>query len=305
MLRMKVSLNPWTHRYHFFRGLLVQPVFALLFFLAPVFDVFRVDMIHSRLIFLRQSYPFEFRYMMWLPVAFYGGVILVGIVSVVWGRLFCGWVCPHNTLSEWTRPFRAVFGREEYGNGLKKLFRKFPAIKFFWQLLSFPLAIWITFKLSVLLSAYVVPMSWIQAQYASHHPHIALVWGNGLFALIGMFMLYCGHDFCRTSCPYGMLQAMSAYQEGKWMPMEVRFAGKSIEADCKTCTACQQICPVQIDPRKPENLIVGVHYGCFNCGECIDACKQVHEFKKEPGILNFRNAWQSRRLETAEPVNAS
>ena len=298
---MKGSLNPLTHRYHVFRGLLVQPFFWVFFFLMPLLGWFRVDMINFHMVVLNQNYPFEFKYLVWLPVVFYLGVAAIGLVTAIWGRLFCGWSCPHNTLTEWTRSFRAVFGRDKYPNTVLKIFKKLPWLKPVWNLISFPLAIWLTFKLAVILSVYIVPLDWVQAQYASDSPHVALLFGHGLFTLIGLFLLYAGHDFCRTCCPYGMLQAMSAYQEGKWMPMEIQFTGKTIEEDCQTCQACQRICPVDIDPRQPENLKVGVYYGCFNCGECVDACKQVHEHHGEPSILKFRNAWEARR-QKAEPA---
>src|SRR5687768_12631647 len=100
---MKRSNNIFKYRYHFLRGKLTQPFFLGLVFLAPVFDLFRIDMIHQQLIVLGQRFDFTFNTLVWLPVGFYGVVILIGIVSFIWGRLFCGWVCPHNTLTEWTR----------------------------------------------------------------------------------------------------------------------------------------------------------------------------------------------------------
>jgi flavoprotein len=86
-----------------------------------------------------------------------------------------------------------------------------------------------------------------------------------------------------------MAQSLSAYHEGsRWQSMEIGFKGDKVE-DCKTCSACQIMCPVDIDPREQSNLKVGQFYGCFNCGECIDACKFVHDFKGQGGLLSFKN----------------
>jgi polyferredoxin len=88
--------------------------------------------------------------------------------------------------------------------------------------------------------------------------------------------------------------------------MEIQFTGakfdeNGISDDCKTCTGCQTICPVDIDPRKPEalnlsglqmSLRVGQFNGCFNCGECIDACKSIQQYKKRDGLLSFQLPWQ-------------
>lgn len=289
---MKRSNNPLKYRYHVFRGKLVQPIFWSLCFLGPALDVFRVDMIHQRLIWMRQDYSFEFNTLMWLPFGFYGAVILIGLVSFIWGRLFCGWTCPHNTLTEWTYTLRAMVGRHEKPRWMKLLLKKAPWAKTLLMAASPLIALPLTFGLSLLLSFYVVPPTWALAQYASRHPHIALVFGNGLFVLIGLFLLYAGNDFCRTCCPYGLAQSISAYQESTpWKPMEIQFSGDVIN-QCRTCTACQIACPVDIDPRDGTlkgGLKVGQFDGCFNCGECIDACKFIHSFKKKTSLLSFKN----------------
>ena len=35
----------------------------------------------------------------------FGCVMVIAIASTFGGRLFCGWVCPHNTMTEWTSRF--------------------------------------------------------------------------------------------------------------------------------------------------------------------------------------------------------
>jgi ferredoxin-type protein NapH len=289
---MKRSNNPLKYRYHVFRGKLSQPFFAALCFLGPALNIFRVDMIHQRVIFMQQNLPFEFNTLMWLPLGFYGAVILIGMISFIWGRLFCGWSCPHNTLTEWTYTLRAMVGRHKKPRWMKLLLKKQPLLKEVFWVASPVLGLPLTFVLSLLLSFYVVPPDWALAQYASGHPHIALVFGNGLFVLIGLFLLYAGTDFCRTCCPYGLAQSVSAYQEASiWKPLEIQFSG-DVVSQCKTCSACQIVCPVDIDPRDGTlkgGLKVGQFDGCFNCGECIDACKYIHSFKKKTSLLSFKN----------------
>jgi polyferredoxin len=283
---MKIPNNVFRYRYHTLRPWLVQPFFWVLFFLSPLLDWFRVDMITQKIIFLGTAYPFVHQYIQWIPIGFYGGVLLIALASVLMGRVFCGWVCPHNTLTEWTRPLRALVGREPMSRQIKLIFRDRPVLKAFVSILSPLWAITLTFFLTFALASYVVSPQWILEGYTQARPHIALVFGQILFTLIGLFLLYCGHDFCRTCCPYGMGQSISAYMGGKWNPMEIRFGGDK-ESQCKTCTACQSACPVDLDPRNPLNLKVGQFDGCFNCGECIDACKTVKSYRKTPGLLSF------------------
>lgn len=306
---MKQSNNLFKYRYHFFRGKVVQPFFWALAFLGPSFNCFRVDMLNQKLVFLGKAYPFEFNSLMWLPIGFYGAVILIGIISFVWGRLFCGWTCPHNTLTEWTHTLRAMVGRGERPAWMKRLIRKQKHLTEIFGLLSPPIAIVLTFGLALLLSGYVIPPAWIFSQYLSGHPHPALVCGHGLFVLIGLFLLYAGHDFCRTCCPYGMGQSISAYHENSpWRPMEIQFNADK-ESDCKTCKACQMVCPVNIDPRDATVLgtvFVGQFDGCFNCGECIDACKRVKSYKRKPGFLSFGQALRRvNKKKSKAPVSSA
>jgi ferredoxin-type protein NapH len=301
---MKISNNFLKYRYHAFRGKLIQPLFWCLIFLGPALDIFRVDMLNQKLVFWGKHLPFAFNNLMWLPIGFYGAVICIGIVSFIWGRIFCGWACPHNTLTEWTRAIRAAVGRDEKPAWMKKLIRKHPNTRELLALLSPLVGVPLTLMLSVLLSFYVMPPDFVLSQYASGHPHIALVWGNGLFTLIGLFLLYAGSDFCRTCCPYGMAQSISAYHENsRWRPMEIQFTG-SVTEDCNTCQACQMVCPVAIDPRSGTltgQVKVGQFDGCFNCGECVDACKYLHSFKQAPGLLSFNRPGFRKMTHALQP----
>lgn len=309
---MKRSANIFKYRYHGLRSFVTQPFFWALFFLGPALNLFRVDMLHQQLVFMDRFLPFRFDTLMWLPIGFYGGVIVIGIVSFVWGRLFCGWTCPHNTLTEWTRWLRAMVDpgnvRENKPAWMKKLLRRYPDAKFALFALSPLLAIAVASTFSLLLCFYVVPPDWVLGQYTSGHPHIALVYGNGLFTLIGLFLLYAGHDFCRTCCPYGMGQSVSAYHENsRWRPMEIQFTGNKTD-DCKTCQACQMVCPVDLDPRMGTlegAFKLGQFDGCFNCGECIDACKFLHSFKQKPGLLSFDQPGFKHKPVPAEAEAAS
>ena len=283
---MQIPFNLIRYPMHTLRALLVQPFFWVLFFLSPVLNWFRVDMLAQRIVFLGHSYPFEHQYIFWIPIGFYLAVLIIAAFNTVMGRVFCGWACPHNAMTEWTRPFRAIVGREPLSPRLKRYFKAHPYTKPFWVLLSLGVALFGTYVLGGLLTSYIVSPQWILQGHLTGTAHPAVVFGQILFMLIGMFLLYCGHDFCRTCCPYGLAQSISAYQGGKFKPMEIAYRGDKV-SQCKTCTVCQQVCPVDIDPRDSENLHVGQFEGCFNCGKCIDACQYLQDFRGTSGLLVF------------------
>ena len=291
---MRRSNNLLKYPMFVLRGKFTQPLFWGLVFLGPLLNIFRVDTIAQRLIWLGKAYPFEWNTLMWLPITFYALVLVISVTSFIYGRLFCGWVCPHNAMTEWTRSIRAMAKLEEKPRWMKLLLNKQPWIEGLLMPLAIVLGLGITVGLSLLLSFYIVPPDWVINGYLTGKPHIALAFGNGLFTLIGLFLLFAGHNFCRVCCPYGLAQSVSAYHENtRWRPMEIRFVHETTD-DCKSCTVCQQVCPVDIDPRDPANLQVGQFDGCFNCGECIDACSYIHDFKNTPGYLAFDLAGMKR-----------
>lgn len=285
---MKFPINPLKYRYHWLRRPIVHTLVLILFFLSPVVDLFRVDVLSQKVFFSFSAYPMNPSSLFWVITPFYTGVIIIAITSFLFGRLFCGWSCPHNALTELFAPVR---------NQILNPFmaEQKQAFKIIIALLLVLIMVGISFVLSGLLAAYIVPWQWVLNGYLSGMPHPALVSGQILFSLIGLFLFFAGHDFCRYACPYGMAQGVSAYQEGsKFRPMEIAYQGQSVEEDCGSCKACRQVCPVEIDPRRAPYK-VGEFFGCFNCGECIDACKVV--FSKRPqlkSLLKFEYLWQHK-----------
>ena len=85
--------------------------FFMLFILAPVLDIFRFDLDKNHLMLLGQPWLLEIddqssaSQLFWnmllkflLPLALFIGI---GIVIVwKWGRLYCGWLCPHFSVVE-------------------------------------------------------------------------------------------------------------------------------------------------------------------------------------------------------------
>ncbi|HZW36622.1 MAG TPA: 4Fe-4S dicluster domain-containing protein, partial [Candidatus Deferrimicrobiaceae bacterium] len=82
-----------------------------------------------------------------------------------------------------------------------------------------------------------------------------------------------GATFCRTVCPYSMLQNV-IYDE---RTLTIAF-DRSRSEECLRCERCVSICPVKIDIRE------GAQRECIACAECIDACRAISE---RQGILPF------------------
>lgn len=295
---MRIPWNPNTTPYHSLRRWLVHPVAWALFFLSPTLNILRVDMTTQEVIYFGHAFEFGIGSLAPIPIGFYATVIAIAVITAFYGRLFCGWACPHNIMSENTRFFRGAAGIEPMPRRLSLFVKRFPKIKPALPWLSIGLGVLFSFGMTFLLFHYVVPWSVLIDGYLTGSVSPALWMGQLLFTLIGLFLLFSGHHFCRSACPYGMAQSASAYQGGKRRPLEINYTGNRANKaeDCGTCNACQQICPVDIDPRSDEVgsiLKVGEFWGCWNCGECIDACSTVMGYRQQPTLLEFKGISRS------------
>ncbi len=282
---MRIPFNPAKYPYHFWRRALVHPACLALFFCAAAFNWLRVDVVAQQVIYAGQAYPFSWWSLSPIPIGFYALVLVIAAITWKKGRLFCGWACPHNILTESTRAFRGVLGIEPMPHGVQRLLNRMPLLVWPFKISVVLFGVLLCWGLSVLLLHYVVDWPLIIGDFNGLAAHPAALLGQGLLTLIGLFALCVGHIFCKTACPYGLAQSAMAFVQGKHPPMTIAYTGDDNKTACGTCTGCLQVCPVTIDPRAVDKG--GEFKGCWNCGECIDACQTVKSHSDAEGLLRF------------------
>jgi cytochrome c oxidase accessory protein FixG len=223
-------------------------------------------------------------------------IIFVVLFTVVYGRIFCGWICPQTIFME------GVFRKIEYfidgdWKQQQKL-RKQPWDKE--KITKRALKHSIFFSLSFLIAntflAYIIGIEELFSIVTDHPKnHVA-----GLVAILtftGVFywvFSWFREQACIIACPYGRLQGVMldrqsvvvAYDYGrgesraKFRKNEVRSeVGKG---DCIDCNACVHVCPTGIDIRN------GTQLECVNCTACIDACDDMMEKVDLPkGLIRY------------------
>ncbi len=234
-------------------------------------------------------------------------IVFITLFTVVFGRLFCGWVCPQTIFME------MVFRRIEYwiegdANAQKRL-NKSPWTtdkvikKVSKQAIFFIIAVLVanTF-LSWIIGADQV---WqIATEPISQHMEgfIAMVIFSFAFYFVFSVMR---EQVCVTICPYGRLQgvlldknSIAVYYDfergeprGKIRNIKARQpvvdtnAVTQIEkplGDCIDCKLCVKVCPTGIDIRD------GIQLECVNCTACMDACDEVMEKIDRPkGLVRY------------------
>lgn len=223
-------------------------------------------------------------------------VVFIILFTVVFGRIFCGWICPQTIFME------GVFRKIEYwieGDYMaqrkldkqpwdKEKILKKGSKHFLFVLVS--TIIMHTFM------AYLVGVDevWKIIQDGPSENtggFIAMVVFTGLF--YGVFS-WMREQVCTTVCPYGRLQGVLldrqsivvAYdhqrgeQRSKFRKDEDRDAvGKG---DCIDCKQCVYVCPTGIDIRN------GTQLECVNCTACIDACDSIMDrIGKPKGLVRY------------------
>jgi cytochrome c oxidase accessory protein FixG len=220
-------------------------------------------------------------------------VIFIALFTVVYGRLFCGWVCPQTIFME------MIFRRIEWwieGNPAKqKLLNKAPwnnskiAKKSLKHLIFFAISFLIAntflsyiFGIDKLLKIIEEPVA----------DHLALFIGviGFTFLFYGVFA-FVREIVCTTICPYGRLQGvlfdkdtmLVAYDYERGEPRD-KFNKKEVRTtgDCIDCHQCVNVCPTNIDIRN------GTQLDCTNCTACIDACDFMMEKVGLPkGLIRY------------------
>lgn len=245
-------------------------------------------------VFGQVFWPQDFHLFLMAMITF---IVFIIVFTVIFGRVFCGWVCPQTIFME------MVFRKIEYWiegdwKHQKKLDEQpWDREKVVKKGSKHIIFFFISFLISNTFLAYIIgsdELLKIQFDHPSNHI-------MGLSAmLIFTFVFYSvfarfREQVCIAVCPYGRLQGVlldrnsivvtydyqRGEQRGKWQgKREVRSeVGKG---DCIDCHQCVDVCPTGIDIRN------GTQLECVNCTACIDACDHVMEKVGLPtGLIRY------------------
>ena len=234
-----------------------------------------------------------------LVISLLVSVVFIILFTVVFGRIFCGWMCPQTIFME------MVFRKVEYlieGDRSKQI--KLEKQAWDTEKIRKRVTKWIAFFLiSFIIAnvflAYVIGSDEVLA-YISDGPmaHIGMLIKLLVFTAIFYFVFaWFREQVCIIVCPYGRLQGVLldnksinvAYDfvrgEGDNGRKKLRKGEDRDElghGDCIDCKQCVLVCPTGIDIRN------GTQLECINCTACIDACNEIMDKSGfEPGLIRY------------------
>ncbi len=299
-----------------------QVGFFLLFLLAPALNLLRFDLLETQLWVLGMRWSLGIDALLAGQITgtqaaqqivlrgIVPGVLLVLVflgVAYRWGRLYCGWLCPHfsvvETLNDVLHRACGKFSLWDSSPTPQAGRQTDPR----WWPVFFLCALALALVWAVTLLTYLLPP--------------ALVWGNLLSASLSpnqarfiavatlLFTLeftLARHLFCRFGCAVGYFQSVAWMANPKGMVVAFE---RERARECRTCdaprgAACDNTCPMRLSPRNIKRRM----FSCVQCAQCVSACDRSQSAQgRSPslewkvGVEALRETLRQRKSEENEP----
>lgn len=165
------------------------------------------------------------------------GLTLVFLLTVIFGRFFCGYTCPVGAVQEiaYLAPVPKLRPRQKVA---------FMVVRG-------------VFFVIFLIMAFVLSASLLADFGIRDFFYLTLTTGSFVFFMVVLLSMTWYRPFCRLVCPYGALLSL-----GAWKSL---FRLQRTDA-CIECKKCEKACPT--DEAKREDAKAE----CYLCGRCMDIC---------------------------------
>lgn len=223
-------------------------------------------------------------------------VVFIILFTVIFGRIFCGWMCPQTIFME------MVFRKIEYwieGDRNKQIKldkQSWNAEKIRKKTIKWTLFALVSFLIANAFLAYFIGGD-ILIQHVKDGPvaHIDTFVKLVVFTSVFYFVFaWFREQVCIIACPYGRLQSVLldnksivvAYDHKRGESRQKLRKNEDREekeyGDCIDCKQCVLVCPTGIDIRN------GTQLECVNCTACIDACDEIMDTVGfERGLIRY------------------
>lgn len=257
-------------------SLLVCLFFMLPFISYQGHQAILFDLSQQQFIFFSTTlWPQDFTVLAWV---FITAAFLLFFITVFWGRIWCGYLCPQTA---WTFMYVWIETRIEGNQNKRIALDKAPwsSSKLIKRLIKH--AAWgITALLTgCAFTAYFVPARELYIDILSFQASFWVAVWVWFFAICTYLNAgWMREQMCLHCCPYSKFQSVMfdantktvTYDANRGESRGPRKRKQHTElGDCVDCHLCVDVCPTGIDIRN------GLQYECINCGACVDACNQT------------------------------
>ncbi len=178
-------------------------------------------------------------------------MILVFLLALLAGPVFCGWVCPLGSLQEWIGGIgRKLFKRRRYNHFI-------PARIDRWlRFLRYGVLAWVIYMTAVTGKLVFAEVDPYHALFNFWTSELAI----GGLAVLGLTLvgaLFVERPWCKYACPYGALLGMT-----NWIRV---FRIQRQPSTCKLDRACDRVCPMNINVSGSTSIR---DHQCISCLKC-------------------------------------
>lgn len=298
------------------KRLAFQVGFFVLFVLAPVFDLFRYDLNADHAWLLGMEWRLGLddflagkataleaagNIMLRLFVPLLAGAGLFIWAAWKWGRLYCGWLCPHFSVVETINKLMAR------ASGKPSVWEKFALprwntdgsprrVDVRWWAVVVPAAVAFAFLWAVVLLTYLLPPAEVYGNlFSGNLTRNQFIFITAATVVLSLEFLFARHLFCRFVCAVGLFQSLA------WMSnkdaMVVGFK-RDRASDCASClperqSACDAVCPMRLKPRNIKRHM----FTCTQCAQCVDACGETQRDNPDGPLLAWVSGEAARQNE--------
>ncbi len=217
-----------------------------------------------------------------------GAPLLLLVLTTVFGRSFCGWVCPMGTLLDLVRPL-AFWRRRQKGAGRRT--GQLPLVPAnangplrYWLLAAAVAGAVLSLQLLGVLDPLVIFERGMTVLVSdglmlSQPAFRTFLTASVVFLVLLLLELWQPRFWCRHLCPTGALLGLAG---------RLSLVNRVVSDGCNNCGQCRKVCTMRAIPAEGHDTS---YQDCHVCLECEEVCPQ--------GAISFRfgalaaRRWQS------------
>ncbi|BEP28777.1 4Fe-4S binding protein [Helicovermis profundi] len=177
-------------------------------------------------------------------------LVIVLLLAVFLGPVFCGWLCPLGSIQEWIGKIgKKIFGKKYntfVNSKLDRVLRYFRYFVLVWVII-------ITARSGEILFQHVDPY---YALFNFYTGEVAIQ-GLVILSLTLISSLFVERSWCKYACPYGALLGLT----NKFSIFKI----KRNKNTCVTCKKCDKDCPMNIEVSS-KSIVTDLQ--CIRCMKC-------------------------------------
>jgi len=177
-------------------------------------------------------------------------MILVFLLTILFGPVFCGWVCPLGTVQEWIGKLGRKIFRSKYNHFIPQKIDRY--LRYF----RYIVLVWVVFVIArsgQLLFEHIDPYNAMFAFWSEEVAIQALI----ILVITLLLSLFVERPWCKYTCPYGALLGLF----NRFRIVKI----KRNESTCISCGKCDRSCPMNI-PVSQQNTVKNTQ--CISCLQC-------------------------------------